>query len=128
MFEHLIDPSNQIVFKEVVLDRDGDAVCSFIIGSGYGIFGSLSRDDLELAGINKYRSASIVVHYTSNQSDATIEDGVVYNQTYDEPFVAENRRKCVATWRSKTYDITEVQKKYDIHGVFVGYRVYSANG
>lgn len=127
MLEHLIDPSNKITFEEVVLDRDGDAVCSFVIGVGYGIFTSLSRDDVELFGVNTFRSVSIAVHYSSQSSNTQVVEGIEYSAQHTEPFVQNQRRKCVATWRGKTYDITSVQKRYDIHGTFVGYRVFSAN-
>ena len=128
MFDHLVYPQNKIVFNEVVLDRDGDSVCSFIIGIGYGIFGSLTKDDLDVASANDSKSVSVVVHYAKEEpSEQVDEEGRVFNAHYTEPFVQNQRRKCVAVWREKEYDITQVRKCYDVHGEFVGYRVYRSN-
>lgn len=127
MFEHLVNDKNKIVFTETVLDRDGAEVCVFVIGVGYGIFGGLSTTEMALSQNTDYKSACVCVHYsTVHTPDITVGEEV-YKQTATEPELPKARLRYQCSWQGKVYSISGVSKKCDIHGNFVGYRIYSEN-
>lgn len=110
MFEHLVHPENRIEVKEVTVDRDGNVIQEACIGYGFGAFGSLSKDELTDLRINRYTSASVLVHY---QGEA--------------PKMSSGNKRYVAEWRGQDYAISSIKVCYDINGVLQGYRIYSSN-
>ena len=127
MFQSIIKEDNKIIFTETHTNVDGDEICTFIIGYGYGIFGGLTSSELSTDKYNKYNSAVAVIGYKAvNSPDITI-DGVTYKQQATEPTIDKSRLKYTCSWRGATYAISGVSKKYTVNGEFAGYRVYSSN-
>lgn len=127
MFEVLKEPRNRMVIKECVYDRDGDFVCSFDIGECYGIFTKREAADIEADTANRNANESVGVFYKYFGVQEKVIGNKTYTSTFDEPFVTTGERTCVALWRGKAYTITKVGYSYDVHGNFVGFKLWSSN-
>lgn len=127
MFEVLKSAQNKIVIKECVYDRDGDFVCSFDIGECYGIFRKREAADIEADTANRNVNESVGVFYKYYGVQTKEVGGKTYTSTFEEPSVTTGTRTCVAVWRGKGYTITRVGYSYDVHGNFVGFKLYSTN-
>lgn len=119
--------ANKVIFTETPCNRDGEEICIFIIGYGYGIFGALTTTEIGMNTTNNYKSAIAVIGYKTVTSPDIIIDGESYSQQATEPEIDTARLKYKCTWRGNIYTISGVSKKYSINGDFIGYRIYSEN-
>ena len=127
MFEVLKEAQNKMIVRECVFDRDGDFICSFDIGEAYGIFRKREAADIEADSANRNVNEAVAVFYKYNGVQTKEVGRKTYTSTFDEPFVTTGERTCIVEWRGKNYTITRVGYSYDVHGDFVGYKLYSTN-
>lgn len=125
MHEHLITADNAINVYEVVRDRDGTMVTSFVIGSGYGIFRGQSEEEFIKDGGATFKNVGILVHYTEDHTILipTDSNAPQYTKSHYVPQIGD---RC--TYRGVTYDITGVAVRPDINGTVVGYTIWCSNG
>jgi len=127
MFEVLREAQNAMTIREYVRDRDGDIICSFDIGFGYGIFKNRESADIEADSANRNAKESVLVFYKYNGVQTKKIGKDTYTSTFEEPFVTTGERECRILWRSKEYVVTKVGYNYDIHGNFIGFRIWCSN-
>lgn len=127
LFDVLKEPQNKMIIRECVYDRDGDLICSFDIGECYGIFKKREAADIEADSVNRNVNESVGVFYKYYGVQTKEVGGKTYTSTFEEPGVTTGERNCVAIWRGKGYTITRVGYAYDVHGNFIGFKLYSTN-
>lgn len=123
MFSHLVNPKNKITVHQPLRDRDGDQVDSFSIGSGYGIFHEMTNEEIKAHGAGKYAAIGIIVYYSPDVStDTTTVNGVEVVKSRSYPLIGD-----YVMYAGERYDLSGVSPKRDIHGKFIGYKVFCAN-
>lgn len=127
LFDVLKEPQNKMIIRECVYDRDGDLICSFDIGECYGIFKKREAADIEADSVNRNVNESVGVFYKYYGVQTKEVGGKTYTSTFEEPGVTTGERTCVAIWRDKSYTITRIGYAYDVHGNFIGFKLYSTN-
>jgi hypothetical protein len=123
MFEHLIQPENEIVVYETVKDRDENVLGSICIGTGYGIFRGQAVVEYVSNVSGKFNSVGILVYYEPSSGASVTVDGRIYDSTHSIPSIGD-----VCTCKGITYDITGVDPRPDIDGNLVGYTIRCSNG
>lgn len=104
MLNHLKTAENQVVLTRPVRNNDYDNVDGVVVGRGYGVARTLSKEELANAALSKYSHVLILVHYTPDDAAGEL------------PQIGQ-----VAIWKNQDFHVGGVRQHWDIHGHFAGH-------